>query len=147
MPMIADRRPASLDRVFALAAEHPLAILLAAALLLRFAAVIAFPSLHHPDENFQLFEQAHRIAFGYGIVPWEFRDGIRSPVLPYVLAGLFFVGDKVFGGPEGYLLVARFALAASSLVGVAAVYRMGRRTSATHGVIAGLVAATWFELV
>ena len=142
-----DPRPASLDRAFALAADHPLAILLAAALLIRFAAVIAFPSLHHPDENFQLFEQAHRIAFGYGIVPWEFRDGIRSPVLPYVLAGLFWVGDKAFGGPEGYLLLTRFVLAASSLAGVAAVYRMGRRTSATHGLIAGLVAATWFELV
>ena len=94
-----------------------------------------------------MFEQAHRIAFGYGIVPWEFRDGIRSPVLPYVLAGLFWVGERVFGGPEGYLLVARSALAAISLLGVAAVYRMGQRTSQTHALMAGLVAATWFEIV
>src|SRR5262249_23156368 len=140
-------RPAILDRVHAVVAEHPLAILLAGALLLRVIAVIVFPSLHHPDENFQLFEQAHRIAFGYGIVPWEFREGIRSPVLPYVLAGLFWAGEKAFGGPQGYLLFARFVLAAGSLAGVATVYRMGARTSAIHGLIAGVVAASWFELV
>jgi GPI mannosyltransferase 3 len=128
-------------------ADQTLVALLGVALLLRVLAIIAFPSLHHPDENFQLFEQAHRIAFGYGIVPWEFREGIRSPVLPYILAGLFWLGDRLFGGPEGYLLVARLALVASSLAGVAAVYRMGARTGRTHALIAGLVAATWFELV
>jgi hypothetical protein len=147
MPNIVNTRPAVLDRVHAVVADHPLAVLLAAALLLRLAAVVVFPGLHHPDENFQLFEQAHRIAFGYGIVPWEFREGIRSPVLPYVLAGLFWAGEKAFGGPEGYLLFTRFVLAASSLAAVAAVYRMGARTSAMHGLIAGVVAASWFELV
>src|ERR1700730_12425329 len=104
-------------------------------MLVRLAAIIAFPGLHHPDENFQLFEQAHRIAFGYGIVPWEFLDGIRSPVLPYVLAALFWLGGRGAGGPEGTLLVARAALAATSLLGVAAVYRMGQRTSAAHALI------------
>ena len=136
-----------LDRTLAPFADRTLLILLGVALLVRLAAIVAFPSLHHPDENFQLFEQAHRIAFGYGVVPWEFRDGIRSPVLPYILAGLFRVGEPAFGGPQGYLLVARVTLAAVSLAAVAAVYRMGRRESPTHGLIVGLVAATWFELV
>jgi phosphatidylinositol glycan class B len=147
MHMIAHERPALLDRVRDVLADRTLLALLALALLVRLGAIVAFPSLHHPDENFQLLEQAHRIAFGYGIVPWDFRDGIRSPVLPYVLAGLFWAGERVFGGPEGYLLLARSALAATSFLGVAAVYRMGRRTSPTHALMAGLVAATWFELV
>jgi hypothetical protein len=147
MHTIVDKRPPALARARELAADKTLLILLALALLVRLAAIVAFPSLHHPDENFQLFEQAHRIAFGYGIVPWEFREGIRSPVLPYLLAGLFWLGDRIAGGPEGYLLLARAVLAALSLIPVAAVYRMGRRESPTHAVIAGLVAATWFELV
>jgi GPI mannosyltransferase 3 len=147
MHMIANKRPSILARGRALFADRTLLILLALALLVRLAAIIAFPSLHHPDENFQLFEQAHRIAFGYGIVPWEFRDGIRSPVLPYTLAALFWLSERVVGGPEGYVLATRAALAAISLLGVAAVYRMGRRTSPTHALMAGLVAATWFELV
>lgn len=121
--------------------------LLACALLVRVAEVVAFPSLHHPDENFQLFEQAHRLAFGYGIVPWEFVLGIRSPVLPLIFAAVFRISEPFIGGPEGYLVVARLLLASSSLVAVSAVYRMGRRTSATHALIGGLVAATWFEIV
>lgn len=147
MHTIVDKRPVVLERVREVAADKTLLLLLALALLVRLAAIVAFPSLHHPDENFQLFEQAHRIAFGYGVVPWEFREGIRSPILPYFLAGVFWLGDRIVGGPEGYLLLARVVLAALSLIAVAAVYRMGRRTSPTHAVIAGLVAATWFELV
>jgi GPI mannosyltransferase 3 len=142
-----EQRPPVLAPVQALAADRTLLLLLALALLLRVAAIIAFPSLHHSDENFQLFEQAHRIAFGYGVVPWEFRDGVRSPVLPCGLAALFWLGDKIVGSPEGYLALARLALALISLVAVAAVYRMGERTSATHALMGGLVAATWFELV
>jgi hypothetical protein len=147
MHMIVDQRPPILERARALLADQTLLMLLALALAVRLAAIIAFPSLHHPDENFQLLEQAHRIAFGYGVVPWEFREGIRSPVLPYLLAAVFWVGERLLGGPEGYLLLARAMLAATSLLGVAAVYRMGQRTSPTHALLAGLVAATWFELV
>jgi phosphatidylinositol glycan class B len=147
MHMIADKRPSVLERVRGLLADRTLLVLLALAMVVRLVAIVAFPSLHHPDENFQLFEQAHRIAFGYGVVPWEFRDGIRSPVLPYALAALFWLSERVVGGPEGYLLVARGALAAVSLVAVAAVYRMGQKTSPTHAVMAALVASTWFELV
>jgi GPI mannosyltransferase 3 len=147
MHMIVNQRPAILERGLALLADKTLLGLLALALVVRLAAIVGFPGLHHPDENFQLLEQAHRIAFGYGVVPWEFRDGIRSPVLPYLLAVLFRLGERVAGAPEGYLLVTRAALAAVSLLGVAAVYRMGRRISPTHGLMAGLVAATWFELV
>jgi GPI mannosyltransferase 3 len=121
--------------------------LLAFAFLVRLAAILAFPSLDHPDENFQVFEQAHRFAFGYGIKPWEFVTGIRSPVLPAAFGVVFRLSAPLVGGPEGYLIVARLLLAAISLVAVAAVYRMGRRTSLTHALIGGLVTATWFEFV
>jgi hypothetical protein len=147
MHMVADMRPSVVEGLRGLLADRTLLVLLALAMAVRLAAIGAFPSLHHPDENFQLFEQAHRIAFGYGVLPWEFRDGIRSPVLPCALAALFWLSERVVGGPEGYLLVARAALAAISLIAVAAVYRMGQRTSRTHAVLAGLVAATWFELI
>ena len=40
----------------------------------------------HPDEIYQTQEQAHRLVYGYGIVPWEFRDGVRSWILPGLLA-------------------------------------------------------------
>jgi phosphatidylinositol glycan class B len=121
--------------------------LLAFAFLTRVAVIFALPSLHHPDENFQLFEQAHRLAFGFGISPWEIPAGIRSPVLPFLLACVFVLSEPLFGGPQGYLAVAKIGLALLSLTGVAAVYRMGQRTSSTHALITGLVAASWYEFV
>lgn len=117
------------------------------ALLIRLMVTFALPSLHHPDENYQLFEQAHRLAFGYGVVPWEFDYGTRSFALPYVLAGSFAIAEPLFGGPEGYLRFTQVLIAVLSLAPVAALYRMGRRASATHAILVGLVAATWFELV
>ena len=121
--------------------------LLVVALLVRVAAIIEFPSLHHPDENFQLFEQGHRYFFGTGIVPWEFSSGTRSPVLPFMLGLVFAASEPLVGGPEGYIFVVRVLLALSSLAGVVAVYRMGQRVSPTHAVLGGLVIATWFEFV
>ena len=117
------------------------------ALILRLTAIFSFPSLHHPDENFQLLEQAHRFAFGYGVRPWEFEDGMRSLVVPYILGGVFALADAVFGGPEGYIYSTRIFLAVLSLIGIPAVYEMGLRTSRTHALLVSLVAATWFEIV
>ena len=38
------------------------------------------------DEIFQTLEQGHRLAFGYGFVPWEFKEGARSYLLPGIIA-------------------------------------------------------------
>jgi len=121
--------------------------ILALGLAVRVITIVAFPSLYHPDENFQLFEQAHRLAFGYGIEPWEFRDGIRSLVLPAALAASFRFFALLGAGPRGYILGTRIALACLSLISVAAAYQTGLQRSRTHAILAGVVAATWFELV
>ena len=39
-----------------------------------------------PDEVHQSLEQAHRLVFGYGFVPWEYQLGARSWILPGLLA-------------------------------------------------------------
>jgi hypothetical protein len=121
--------------------------LLALALTVRVAALFTLPGVNHPDEIFQLFEPAHRIAFGYGVKTWDFEDGIRSLVPPYVLAGLFAVSKPVFGGPAGYLRFTQIVLAALSCLPVVFIWRMGARESRTHALAAGVAAATWFELV
>jgi phosphatidylinositol glycan class B len=40
------------------------------------------------DEIFQTLEQGHRLAFGYGLVPWEFKVGARSWLLPGAIGGV-----------------------------------------------------------
>lgn len=58
-----------------------------AAWRLWFAA--ADDSIYWPDEIFQSLEPAHRLAFGYGILPWEYVEGARSWFFPGALALIF----------------------------------------------------------
>jgi hypothetical protein len=136
-----DRPAAGLARHRAL-----IAVLLLAATA-RIAVIFACPSIYHPDEIFQFVEQAHRLAFGYGIIPWEFSEGMRSLLLPYLFGRLFTVVALLGGGPAAYVLAARVVLAVFSLVTVVVVYRAALRQSRTHALLASLVAATWFEIV
>ena len=57
---------------------------LGAGLALRIFAALAGDFTLRQDEIFQIQEQAHRLVYGYGLVPWEFAVGMRSwlTVLP-----------------------------------------------------------------
>ena len=57
-----------------------------------------------PDEVYQSIEQGHRFAFGYGLVPWEFRDGARSWLFPGVLGVLLKIAAWL-GASSGAALV------------------------------------------
>lgn len=45
----------------------------------------------NPDEHWQALEVAHRIAFGYGHLTWEWEKGIRSYLHPMLFAVLYKV--------------------------------------------------------
>ncbi|XP_031394344.1 GPI mannosyltransferase 3 isoform X2 [Punica granatum] len=45
----------------------------------------------NPDEHWQALEVAHKIAFGYGHLTWEWKEGIRSYLHPMVFALLYKV--------------------------------------------------------
>jgi hypothetical protein len=111
------------------------------------AAAVAFPNIVWPDEIFQTLEQAHRAAFGDGIVPWEFRVGARSWVLPGVLAGLMKAAAPL--GGLAHLRAAQCGLAALSIVPVVAAASWGRRSAVGGGggFVAAAVVASWFELL
>jgi hypothetical protein len=110
---------------------------------------MGFPNIHHPDEVFQYLEQAHRLVFKYGVIPWEYREATRSWLVPGFLAGLLKSSD-IFGlsQPGAYLFSVAAILSVFSLsivlIGFLWAYR-------TQGAIAGLITAAlccvWFELV
>jgi GPI mannosyltransferase 3 len=124
-----------------------LVLILCLAWIVRLLTVYTFPSLHHPDENFQSLEQAHRLAFGYGISTWEFEDGIRSLVLPYVFSAVFRASALITDEPESYILLSRLLLILASLLPIALLVKAAETISRSHALIVGVVAATWFELV
>ena len=53
-----------------------LAGVLLLALAVRLGAMLTQTYVIFADETFQYLEQGHRLAFGDGIVPWEYHDGI-----------------------------------------------------------------------
>jgi GPI mannosyltransferase 3 len=100
------------------------------------------------DETFQYFEQGHRLAFGTGVVPWEFDDGIRSWLVPGLIAGLMRLSAPVSDDPLVYVRLVRLLCAALSLVIVMVGFRGGeRRFGLIGGVVAGGFCAIWFDLV
>jgi len=136
------------DLRYSPAERMQLCALLVAALALRIWAAFAFPSIYHPDEFFQYLEQSHRLAFGYGVVPWEYRLGIRSWLLPGVIAGLMRVTAWFGGGASAYMAVVQVVLAALSLTIVAVAWLFARKISGrTAALIAAVFTAVWFELI
>jgi hypothetical protein len=120
-------------------------------LLLLGAAIrlpLAFwPNVLHPDEIFQSLEPAWRMLGHDGIIPWEWRYGMRGWLLPTAMAGPVALGDWIAPGGTGAFVMPRLvaALVSLSIVGVA--WSFGARVSRTHAITGALVAAIWFEFV
>jgi phosphatidylinositol glycan class B len=103
------------DRHFVILA----ALLLAAAAVPRFWAAWIDQGLFWPDEIFQSLEQAHRLVFGYGVIPWEFRLGARSWVFPGVIGGLLKLGDLAgLSSGRSLVLLVKTSMALVSLGGI-----------------------------
>lgn len=125
---------------------HPLSWLLLLAAALRTIAAFQ-PGFHHPDAIYQYLEPAHRVLTGEGAVTWEWRVGMRGWLLPMLLVPPMAVGEAL--GPAGPWPVAlpRLAMGMASLTIVWSAWRLGSRRSPYAGLLAGLVAATWFECI
>jgi GPI mannosyltransferase 3 len=121
-------------------------VLMVIAVLVRIAALIPF-SMHHPDEIFQYTEQAHRLVFGYGTVPWEYRYGMRSWLVPLLSAPLMVLGHLIAPSTILYAKLPVLLSVASGLSITGSAWTIGRRMGPLHGLIAGFVAAIWFEQI
>jgi hypothetical protein len=118
------------------------------AYVLRVVGAVAFPTVSHPDEVFQTREPAHRLAYGYGVLTWEWYEGVRSWVFPAFLAGVMRATEWISSGSSGYLLGIAVVLSLLSLTavwfGFLWAYRAGGGVAA---VISGGACAIWYELV
>ena len=125
---------------------HPLALLLLFAAALRIVAALT-PGFHHPDAIYQYLEPAHRLLTGDGLTTWEWRVGMRSWLLPTLLAGPMALGRWLGSTQDLALALPRIAVALASLGIVWAAFSIGLRVSRATGALAGFVAAGWFEFV
>ncbi|HVE84017.1 MAG TPA: hypothetical protein VND93_14265 [Myxococcales bacterium] len=115
---------ASGERRLALGA---LAAALAAGLLARLWLAFTDDGIYWPDEIYQSLEPAHRLVFGYGLVPWEFIQGARSWAFPGALAAVLKL-CAVLGLdlPRAYLGVVRALFCASAAATGYGVQRLAR---------------------
>jgi hypothetical protein len=118
------------------------------AFLLRLLPVFVFRGINFPDEIFQTIEQAHRLVYGYGLVPWEFepQNAVRSWIFPGALAGMMEACRHLDGGSGCYLPLTGIALAFVSAASVLCCALWGRRFFGLNGaVLAGATAAFWLD--
>ena len=130
------------------AASVIIAGILFAGVALRVCLTVGFPNIYHPDEVFQMLEPAHRLVTGWGVVTWEWRAGIRSWLLPGILAGLVSLAGGLDAEPQSYLILITIVLSLASLSIVAIAALAGRRIAGIEGLaIAGAISAGWYDLV
>jgi hypothetical protein len=116
------------------------------AIALRLVSAIPFSALH-PDEIWQYLEPAYKLIDGHAVVTWDQRAGLRSWLLPEVLAVPMYLGHLLSPRSEAHLFAVRLSMAALSLLIVWAAYRLGKAVSPTHALIAAFATAAWSELV
>ena len=106
------------------------------------------PNIFYPDEIFQTLEPAHRLVYGYGVISWEWRLGIRSWVFPTFLAGVMRATAWMGSASAGYLLGTAIVLSLISLVTVWFGYAWAKRASGSPAaLIAALACSFCFGLV
>jgi GPI mannosyltransferase 3 len=136
--------PASMPRGVA----RMLAALCGASLLVKTLIYWTAPNLGNPDETFQYMEQAHRLVFGTGLVPWEFIVGVRSWLLPGLLVPGVALARALGTGAEFFPASSAAVCALLSLLPILCGGHWGWRANGTAGaVIAAALNAFWFESV
>ena len=123
--------------------------LVALGLGLRLAVAFASESVHHPDEVFQYSEQAHRLVFHYGVIPWEYRFGARSWLLPLFISGPLEASRLLrLDDPAYYIPLVKIVFCLLSVSLIVSVYRIGRNlVSEAVGRLAAVFACFWYELL
>ena len=139
---------APLTRAFARARAVDVVVLVLLGFVARYAAYRLSPNIHFPDEIYQVMEPAHRLAFGQGYLAWEYIVGIRSWLLPGLVAGLMRLGYLFGAHPDTIRLPVLAFLLAASLTPVVCGYLWGVRFHGRPGgLLVGAILALWNDLL
>ncbi len=122
------------------------AAIVLAGLWLRWRMFSPF-EISHADEIMQYLEQARRLATGDGIVPWEYRYGIRNGLIAQLLAVPWWLGAKLAPGTLAPMLAVRWSFVALTLLALPAAWKLGAQSGRAQALLALLVAALWYESV
>ena len=143
-PLPAARAAATLLQGKKLAVTIPLLL----GLILRIAVAFGPYGNLHPDEIFQYLEQGHRLAFGSGVVPWEYDYGIRSWLVPGLIAAVMRASSRVSSSPLFAVDLLRVIVCVLSLSVVVVGFRLTlSKAGLLWATAAGFVCAIWYRAV
>ncbi len=130
-----------------LVAKYPLLFCLTLALALRLPVALFDNNFIAPDEIVQYFGQAHRLVYQHGPVPWEYQVGLRSWLIPGLLAAPIWAAKALGASPHAGLVLIWVLLSFLSLSIVWCAFQWGRIYHGIRGAwIAGGLAAIWPDL-
>jgi phosphatidylinositol glycan class B len=111
----------------------PVLLLAVVALLPAAIAVLQLGRIH-PDEVYQALEPAFWRVHGYGVLAWEWTEGLRNWAVPGVLAGFLKLADLLgIHRPQGYRAVVAIPQAALHAWSLWAAYRFASRRAGPAG--------------
>ena len=122
---------------------------MAAAFFLRVGVAVSSDWIYRIDETLEYLEQAHRLVFGYGIVPWEYRYGTRNwlAVMPAATTLKLFQLMGL-GHPDYYVPAVKILNATLSMAVPAGLYFFLRRHLSEIAARAGFVfCCFWWEFL
>ncbi|XP_021276661.1 GPI mannosyltransferase 3 isoform X2 [Herrania umbratica] len=100
---------------------------LAICLGFRMLNALLIQTYFNPDEHWQALEVAHRIAFGYGHLTWEWKKGIRSYLHPMLFALFYkFIAFLGLDTPWFMMRAPRLLQSVFSAVGDLYLYKLSR---------------------
>jgi phosphatidylinositol glycan class B len=135
-------------RVMPKAAALALPLILILGFALRIGVSLTQTHTLFLDETMQYFEQGHRLAFGSGVVSWEFADGTRSWLLPGLIALVMSATARISDDPMLYVGVVHALCVLLSMVVVVVGFRAGQRDGGRMGaIVTGGLCAIWYDLI
>jgi GPI mannosyltransferase 3 len=94
----------------------------------------------HPDEVYQVLEPAHRLAFGKGVLAWEWQQGLRNWALPGFFAGFLRLCPALgIDDPQARRAVLELPQYALHLAALGAVYRLVHRRQPDRRALLGVL--------
>lgn len=129
--------------------SNSLIIILISGLLLRIIISFISDCNYHFDEIFQYLEQVHRLVFGYGFIPWEYRFGVRSWIIPFFIS-IFLYPFKLLNINNSvvYIQFIKIIFCIISLSQIYCSYFIGKKLfSEKVGLISAIFVSFWYEIV
>ncbi len=124
-------------------------LLFIAGFILRIVFGIVNGTSHYPDELLCYMEQAHRVVFGYGYVPWDYSYGARSWIFSFFLSSVLFPFKWLaIDSPLYYIPFIRGVLCLIASTMIVSGYVIARNlVSERAGRVTAFLICVWYELI